>query len=910
MKFSERVQSLLDALTLEEKVSLLAGASIWHTVAVERLGIPAIKVTDGPNGARGDSLFGSGKGAACLPAGIALASTWNPALVEEVGQVLGEEAISKGARVLLAPTINVQRSPLNGRNFECYSEDPYLAGRMAVAYIKGVQSRQVGTSVKHFAGNNSEFERNTISSEIGERALREIYLPAFEAAVKEGESWTVMSSYNKINGTFSSENRWLLTDLLKDEWAFEGAVMSDWFGTHSTAPALNAGLDLEMPGPTQWRGHKLVQAVKEGEVTQEAVTRAAGRVLHLIERVGAFDHPDIPGEADIDLPAHREVARRAAAEATVLLKNRDNVLPLDPGMLNSVAIIGPNAKTAQIMGGGSARVNAHYAITPFDGIAAQLGPGVKVGYETGCTNHKYTPLIPLSNLSTSRDRAEPGLAITYYNSLDLSGEPVWHNTLLSTETVWLGEIGHGVNMRAFSARISGLFTPGESGPHTISLVSSGVCRLFVDGAELIDNWTSQNKGDAFMGAGSGEKTAEITLTAGTPVAVTIEYSAQGAGFLSGVRLGAMPVLPQDAIECAARLAAQSDVALLFVGSTGEWESEGADRPDMELVGKQAQLIEAVATANPRTVVVVQTGSPITMPWIAAPAAVLEAWFPGQECGNAIADVLFGNVDASGRLPQTFPQRLQDNPAYINYPGENGKVVYGEGIFVGYRYYDKKEVAPLFPFGFGLSYTTFEYTNLRLSKTTVASGDTLQATVDVRNTGPRPGKDVVQLYVHDLESSLVRPEKELKCFAKVHLQPGEIRPVSFTLDRRSLAFWDDAEHRWVAEAGEFEALVGRSAVEIVLSARFELTDTVRFDGPGRQASHLSMQSTVKVLLADDSARALLDEYIPGFSGNPQLGFASGLSLEQVAGFDAQTFDEQTLQAIKSGLDALNARSQQQ
>ena len=636
------------------------------------MAFPAIKVTDGPNGARGDSLFGSGKGAACLPSGIALASTWNPALVEEVGQVLGEEALSKGAHVLLAPTIDIQRSPLNGRNFECYSEDPYLAARMAVAYIKGVQSRQVGTSAKHFAGNNSEFERNTISSEIGERALREIYLPAFEAAVREAGSWTVMSSYNKINGTFSGENPWLLAGILKDEWAFEGAVMSDWFGTHSTAPALNAGLDLEMPGPTQWRGQKLLQAVQNGEVTQEAVTQAAGRLLHLIERVGAFDHPDIPEEADIDLPAHREVARRAAAEAIVLLKNRDNTLPLDPGKLSSVAIIGPNAKTAQIMGGGSARVNAHYAITPFDGITAQLDPGVKVGYEIGCTNHKYTPLIPLNNLSTSRDLTEHGLTITYYNSLDLSGEPVWQTTLLSTETVWLGEIGHGVNMRAFSAHISGFFTPDESGPHTISLVSSGVSRLFVDGAELIDNWTSQNKGDAFMGAGSGEKTAELTLTAGTPVALTIEYSAQGAGFLSGVRLGALPVLPQDAIDRAARLAAQSDAALVFVGSTGEWESEGADRPDMELVGKQADLIKAVAAANPHTVVVVQTGSPITMPWLAEPASSYRRGFPDRNV--AMQSPMCSSAKSTPRAacPRPFRSAFRTTPPISTIPVKTAK----------------------------------------------------------------------------------------------------------------------------------------------------------------------------------------------------------------------------------------------
>ncbi|HST04822.1 MAG TPA: glycoside hydrolase family 3 C-terminal domain-containing protein [Chloroflexia bacterium] len=904
MKFCERVQELLDALTLEEKVSMLAGASIWNTVPVERLGIPAIKVTDGPNGARGDSLFGSGKGAACLPCGIALASTWNPDLVKEVGQVLGEEALSKGAKVLLAPTINIQRSPLNGRNFECYSEDPYLAARMAVAYIEGVQSRGVGNSVKHFAGNNSEFERNTISSEIGERALREIYLPAFEAAVREAGSWTVMASYNRLNGTYSSDNHMLLTDILKGEWGFEGVVMSDWFGTHSTAPALNAGLDLEMPGPTQWRGQKLVQAVQKGEVTQEAITEAAGRVLHLLERVGAFEHPEIAEEQDIDLPEHRAVARRSAAEGIVLLRNEGNVLPLDPTTTGRIAIIGPNAKTAQIMGGGSARVNAHYAITPFEGITAQLGPGVKVGYELGCTNHKYTPLLPVTRLEVTRGSGQSGLAIDYYYSPDLSGEPVWHTTLTGTEQVWLGQIGHGVDPRAFSARISGSYTPEETGDHIISITSSGLSRLYIDGSLAIDNWTSQTSGDSFMGAGSAEKVTRIALTADTLVELVIEYSTQGAGFLSGVRLGAMRVLADDAIDRAAKLAAASDVALVFVGSTGEWESEGADRHDMDLVGRQSELIEAVAAANPRTVVVVQTGSPVTMPWLDTVAAVLEAWFPGQECGNAIADVLFGKVDASGRLPQTFPQRLQDNPAFINYPGENGKVVYGEGIFVGYRYYDKKAIAPLFPFGFGLSYTTFEYSNMYLSESTMASDETLQVSMDVRNTGARAGMEVVQLYVEDMHASLMRPNMELKGFAKVALAPGETRTVTFTLDRRALAYWDDAEHRWTAEAGDFRTLVGRSAEEIVLAARFTLRDTVRFDGPGRAAQRLTVQSTVRDLLANEEARSILERYVPGFSSNPQLGFALGLSLEQVAGFDAQIFNEQTMQNIEAGLEKLS------
>src|SRR5688500_8570282 len=742
--YSERVQSLMRGLNLEEKVALLAGASMWYTVAIERLGIPAIKVTDGPNGARGDAIFGAGKSAACFPVGMALAATWNPDLVEQVGQALGEEALTKGARVLLAPTVNIHRSPLNGRNFECYSEDPYLASRMAVAYIRGVQSRGVGASVKHYAGNNSEFERNTISSEIGERALREIYLPAFEAAVREAGTWTIMGAYNKLNDTFCCEHPQLLTSILKEEWGFDGVVMSDWFGTHSTAPALNAGLDLEMPGPTLWRGQKLVDAVRSGEVTEDAIDAAAARMLRLLERVGALDEPGIPEELSIDRPEHRAVARQAAAESSVLLKT-DGILPLDPEKLRSVAIIGPNAKTAQIMGGGCSQVNAHYVVTPFEGVTAQLGPGFEVGYEIGCTNHKFIPLIDISHVAHGPNRQ--GFASAYYNNFNMfnmSGEPVLETALPASETIWIDDIGPGVNPEAFSARISGRYTPEASGAHTFGLASSGLSRLYVGGKLVVDNWSGQTRGDTFLGMGSAEKHGEVWLSAGEPVDLLVEYSKESAGPIAGVRLGCLPEVPGDAIERAAKLAANADVALVFVGSTGEWETEGADRANLDLVGRQGELIEAVAAAKPRMVVILQTGAPLVMPWLDKPAAVMQAWLNGQECGNAIADVLFGKVDASGRLPQTFPKRLQDNPTYINYPGENGKVVYGEGIFVGYRYYDKKEIEPLFPFGFGLSYTTFDYSNLRLSKGEITTDETTEITVDVTHSGHRAGTEVVQL----------------------------------------------------------------------------------------------------------------------------------------------------------------------
>jgi len=824
-----RIDALVNAMTLEEQVALLAGADFWTTVPVERLGIPAIKVSDGPNGARGGGSLVGGVPAACFPVGIALASTWNPALVEQVGQALAEEAQSKGARVLLAPTVNIHRSTLNGRNFECYSEDPYLSAQMAAAYITGVQSKGVGATVKHFVGNESEFERMTISSEIGERALREIYLPPFEAAVKDAHTWAVMSSYNKVNGTYVSERPDLLIDLLKNEWGFDGVVMSDWFATHSTVEAQNGGMDLEMPGPTRYRGEQLVEAVRAGEVSAEAVQNSARRMLRLIARVGTFDDPAIPDEQAIDRSEHRALIRQAGAEGMVLLKN-EGVLPLDATSLKKIAVIGPNAKTAQIMGGGSAQVNAHYRISPYDGIAAQVGDMAEIGYEQGCTNHKLLPLLG-GEQSVAAD-GQSGLAAEYFNSPDLSGDAVFRTQVPQAERMWFNEVEPGVNPLVFSARFATHFTPTESGEHQFGLVSAGLSRLFVNGQLVVNNWDAWQPGDNYFGAGSTQVIGVMHLEAGTTYEIVIEYACEEASSLGirAVRAGVIRPLGDDAIERAVALAAASDVALLFVGLNGEWDTEGQDRPHMDLVGRQNELIERVAAANGKTIVVLQSGGPITMPWLDHVTGVMQAWYPGQECGNAIGDVLFGAVNPAGKLPQTFPHRLEDNPAFINYPGENGKVHYGEGIFVGYRYYDKKQVTPLFPFGFGLSYTTFSYANLQLSADTIAPDDQLTINVDVTNTGERAGQEIVQLYVRDVTSSLSRPAKELKSFAKVALAPGETQTVTLTLGKKALAYWDDRQHAWVAEAGEFEALVGSSAQNIHARAIFRLTDTIVFGGP--------------------------------------------------------------------------------
>lgn len=894
----DKIEKLLSQMTVEEKVTMLAGSAMWYTTPVPRLGIPAIKVTDGPNGARGGGSFAGGLTSACFPVSTALAATWNTDLVGRIGQALGEEAKTKGAHILLAPTVNIHRSPLAGRNFECFSEDPYLSARMAVAYIKGVQSQNVGTAVKHYVGNDSEFQRTTISSEVRERALREIYLPPFKAAVQEAHTWAVMASYNKVNGTYASESPYLLTDILRNEWGFEGLVMSDWFGTKSTAAAVNAGLDLEMPGPPVWRGEKLLQAFRAGEVDEATIDRSVRRLLRIIVKSGAFENPEDRPEQAVDKPEHRALARQAAAEGIVLLKNDGNILPLSTDKIRSLAIIGPNAKVARIMGGGSSHVNPHYAITPFEGILNKVGDAVEIGYEVGCTNHKLLPLINPAWLTPSGVQAERGLTLEYFNSSDCSGASVKTTVVETSEQTWFGEIAPEVNPAQFSVRLTGRFTAPETGRYTFGLSSAGPSRLFIDGQEVIDRWTSS------ADSGPAELTFALDMAAGQSCELKVEYSKPSAVPLASFRLGCLPPIPEDTMDRAAALAAASDVALVFVGLSDEWESEGFDRPDMELAGDQVALIEKVAAANKNTIVVLNTGSPVTMNWLDQVAAVVQAWFPGQECGNAIADVLFGDVNPSGRLPLTFPKRLEDNPAYINYPGENGKVYYGEGIFVGYRYYDKKKIEPLFPFGYGLSYTTFVYSNLRLSASEIDAEEELQVSVDVQNSGARAGQEVVQLYVRDVAASLMRPEKELKGFAKVFLEPGETKTVTLTLNSESLAYYDDLAQQWVAEAGEFEVLVGSSSRDIRASAQFTLKATSRFGGPEKAGIRLGLDSTLQLLLANEEARAILNKHLPGLLDAPQLSMALGFTLEQVAGFAPNVFTPEVMQAIAEDLAQLS------
>ena len=804
-------EALVDAMTLAEQVSLLSGADFWSLPAIERLGIGKLRVTDGPNGARGSGSLVGGVKSAAFPVGIALGASWNPELAREVGAALAQEVKSKGAHALLGPTVNIHRSVTNGRNFECYSEDPELAAALAVGYISGLQAGGVAATIKHFAGNESEIERTTIDSVVDERSLREIYLRPFEAAVKEAGTWAVMSSYNRLNGTYAAENGWLLTEVLRGDWGFDGVVVSDWYGSRSTAPTVNAGLDLEMPGPTRDRGPKLVAAVEAGQVEASTVRERALNVLRLMQRTGALADTGPFAERADDRPQTRALIRRAAAEGTVLLRNEGGLLPL-VAPKGSIAVIGPNARVAQIMGGGSAQLNPHYAVSPWQGLAARLGEDRRV-YAQGCTNNRWEPLW----------RGE--LTATFYASGDLSGSPVHREAMDAAEAFWIPPFAGGkVEGGLFSARIEGTFTPQKSGRHRFGIFSAGYSRLFVNGALIADAWKGWTKGRTFFEEGCDEVVGEVDLVEGKPVHVRIEFGSKRFDNLrfSALRAGIGRPLGDADITEAARAAAEAETAIVCVGRTGEWDTEGSDLEGIALPGRQDELVAAVLAANPRTVIVLQTGGPVAMPWLADAPAVLQAWYPGQEAGNAIADVLFGDAEPGGRLPQTFPARWQDNPTWSQdpevYPGLDGRVRYEEGVFVGYRHYDRHGIEPLFPFGHGLGYTRFELAGLEVE---AAAGGAARATVTLTNAGARRGSTVVQLYVGDAQASVPRPPRELKAFRKVALDPGESRQVAFDLPPRAFAFFDAAARLWRVEAGSFEVSAGFSARDIRAQAVLNL-----------------------------------------------------------------------------------------
>ncbi|MGA2490415.1 MAG: glycoside hydrolase family 3 C-terminal domain-containing protein [Anaerolineales bacterium] len=809
-KIEQRVEKLLRKLTLNEKVSLLSGQDIWNTVPVERLGIPSITMTDGPHGVRSMTPEAGRKmgPVTAFPTGISMGAAWNPELVEQVGQALGEETRGMDCDILLGPCVNIVRDPRGGRNFETFSEDPYLTGCTAVSYIKGVQSRGVGTSLKHYAANNYEIERHRASSNVDERTLREIYLAQFEMAVKEAQPWTVMCSYNRINGVYASQNGHLLNEILKEEWGFQGAVISDWTANHTIFESIQAGLDLEMPGPAKYYT-LLGEAVQNWQIDEVAINQAVRRVLRLILLSGRMDKK--VSEGAVNTPAHQKLSRKLAEDAITLLKNDGSILPLGK-RVKSIAVIGPNAAEAVIEGGGSSKVPPLYRVSALEALHKQLDGKVKIVYALGSDNVDEPFNIPTTWL-------KGGLHGAFYEEPDFSGEPIEERDGFGSD-FWWHIAWTPMQIEPMAIRWTGSLTVPVDGQYTIALNHIGKVKLFLDGNPILESFAPKpGTADMFTRAVSVQK-----LQAGRSYEFRLDYvrypEQEIINYGLGIGLTFEPGKDKRQAQ-AVELAKRSDVALIFAGYPDAFEREGTDRPSIDLMGKQNELIAAVATANPRTVVILNVGAPVTMPWVDQVAAIVLAYYPGMEGGNAVANVLLGKVNPSGKLPVTFPVRLEDSPAYLNgtYPGCR-EVNYGEGIFVGYRYFDKKDVTPLFPFGHGLSYTTFAYSDLKVEKK-VKAGQTFEVSLMVKNTGKVAGKEVIQLYVSDLQSTLPRPPKELKGFAKLALEPDQAETVTFTLDERSLAYYEPYKQAWVAEPGKFELLLGSSSRDIRLKAKFKL-----------------------------------------------------------------------------------------
>jgi beta-glucosidase len=805
-----RVAQVLDRMTLDEKITMVHGAAgsayTGYVPGDARLCIPALKMQDGPVGVRMDDTTQ-------LPAAADVAASFDPRLAKAYGSVIGAEDKAKGVDVDLGPTVNIVRDPRWGRAFESYSEDPYLTGSIGAADIEGIQSQGVMAQVKHFAVYNQETNRNTTADDavVDDRTVHEIYTAAFGTIVAQAHPSSVMCSYSSINGGYACENAYL-DDILKQDFGFDGFITSDWGGTHSTAASANAGLDMEMPDDTFF-GTALKQAVQNGQVPVGRLDDMVTRIMREEFRFGLFDHPspDTP-DADASTPAHVAVARKAAEDGAVLLKNSGGVLPIDPHTTHSIAVIGDGAgKDTMSAGGGSATVAGTGTVTPYDGIKSRAGSGIDVRYAQGDLSPTgQLPTVDGQYLTPSTGGGH-GLSGTYYAGTALGGTPLATRVDPDVDFDWnSGSPAPGVPATNFSVKWTGTLTPPTTGTYTFGLTSDDGSRLFIDGKQVIDNWRDQ---------ASNTETAQVRLTAGQAVPIEVDYYQAGGDDL--VHLGWQQP-GDDLIGQAVALAAKSDLAVVYAN---DFESEGSDLPNIDLPGDQNQLIEAVAAANPDTVVVLNTGSAVTMPWLDKVKGVFEAWYPGQQSGNAIAALLFGDVDPSGKLPVTFPASLDQVPAHTaaQWPGVDGKVSYSEGLDVGYRWYDTQHLTPLYPFGYGLSYTTFAFSHLRIDGTTLRENGRLKVSADVTDTGDRSGAEVAQLYLTD-PASTGEPAGQLKGFAKVDLAPHQTKRVTFDLTAQDASYWNTHAQAWTLAPGGYTVRVGDSSRSLPLSGSFRVEHT--------------------------------------------------------------------------------------
>ncbi|MFK4853536.1 glycoside hydrolase family 3 protein [Microbacterium sp. ZW T6_19] len=795
---TDHLRPLLEKLTLEQKAALVQGADFWTTVPLPEIGLRALTLSDGPAGVRGPR-WDEREPSLNLPSGSALAASWDTDLAYRYGAAAASEARRKGVDVVLGPTINLHRSPLGGRHFECLSEDPELTAELGAAYVRGMQENGVAATPKHYVANDSETDRFTVDVEVDERTLREVYLAPFERAVEAG-AWSVMSAYNSVDGVTMTEND-LLENPLNSEWGFDGVVVSDWTAVRSLDSAA-AAQDLAMPGPAPaWAD--LVEAVRDGRVQEADVDRKVLRILLLAERVGALEGTDAVTPAPLDGPAF---AKEAAIEGTVLLQN-SGVLPLDASALAKVAIIGHNAKDARTQGGGSATVLPEKVVSPLDAIRAAL-PGAEVGYEIGAVVQEGVAEIPLESI-VNPATGEPGLRVSFH---DAEGTELFAENRRATALVWFG--GDAPIGASRTIVLETRFTPAESGEIQLGFAGANPGRVFVDGELVLDDVPvieGTDLGAAFLNPPS--ITAAVSVEAGRAVDLRAEFTRESRGALDGalsVTLGIAPERtdPDELIARAAAAASAAEVAIVVVGTNSKVESEGYDRVDLDLPGRQDDLVRAVAATGTPTIVVVNAGSPVVLPWAGEVAAIVQGYFGGQEFGHAIADVLTGSAEPGGRLPTTWPAALADVPVTDVTPVE-GRLVYSEGLHIGYRAWLRSGARPAFPFGHGLGYTTWSW------GTAQRHGDTVEVTL--ANTGARAGKQVVQVYAERTDSTVDRPARWLVGFAVVHAEPGRTVTAVVPVPARRLAHWAG---EWAVEPGAYTLRVGSSVAELPLSVEWE------------------------------------------------------------------------------------------
>ncbi|HVF32076.1 MAG TPA: glycoside hydrolase family 3 C-terminal domain-containing protein [Acidimicrobiales bacterium] len=812
-----RTDSLLAQLTVDEKCHLLGGASSWRTHPIPRLGIPELKMSDGPNGVRGEFSADDRTPSVVVPVGIVQGATWDPELIGRVGDLLGKEARRKSAHVLLAPAVNLHRTPIGGRTFEYFSEDPELTAALGAATVRAVQAHGVAVTVKHFVANDTEVERNSVDVVVDERVLRELYLRPFEVAVREAGAWGVMSAYNKLHGEFCAANDRLLNEILRAEWGFDGFVVSDWFGAHEPVSSANGGLSVEMPGPARVYGDRLAEAVTAGRVDEKTVDALVRDVLVLIERTGAAERSADEPELSVDEPAERALCREVAIAGTVLARNVDGALPLaGDGAPSTLAVIGPNAADTRTMGGGSSALLS----LPQRSILEALQDRVPdVVHEVGCQIDKHTPLPGPDQLLGPDGR--PGLELRFVNGTDPSAEPAHVTRTVESAARFFGSVPAGVGPGPCVLQLRGSYVPRVDGPHDVGAIVTGRPAIRIGGHQLTRGGERLPAGDAFFGFASTEQLATIDMQAGVPIEIDVELRMKNP--FAGLRIGVRPPADDTLLERAVEAARIAEAAVVVVGTNDEWETEGSDRSTIALPGDQDELVRAVAAVNDRTIVVVNAGSPVAMPWAESVPAIVIPFFGGMEMGDAVADVLLGVADPGGRLPTTFPHRLEDAPAWAHYAPVDGVQRYDEGFAIGYRGHDRHGVPPLFAFGHGLSYGSASWGEATASTTTLPTDGSVTVTVPITVDGPgRDATVVVQGYVAPVDPPVEREPKALRTWVKVVVPAGSTTAVALTFDPTAFRRWDTGARDWVVDPGAYDLVIAASATDVRSTIRVDLT----------------------------------------------------------------------------------------